>query len=60
MARGGLSDIESSSESEEESILETVPIEKEEEIEDGEATHRLACVNLNWDVVTVRFLICIG
>ena len=27
--------------------------EKEEVIEDGEATHRFACVNMNWDNVTV-------
>lgn len=54
MARGEISDMESSSDSEEEPTQEATP-EEEEEIEDGEATHRLACVNLNWDVVTVEY-----
>ena len=57
MARGEINDMESSSESEDESLLKSAPEpepqEEEEEIEDGEATHRLACVNLNWDIVTV-------
>lgn len=30
--------------------------EEEEEIEDGEATRRLACVNLNWDAISVSFV----
>lgn len=57
MARGEINDMESSSESEDDSLLKSAPEpepqEEEEEIEDGEATHRLACVNLNWDIVTV-------
>lgn len=56
MARGEISDMESSSDSEDEELINAEPeqvSEKEEEIEDGDATHRLACVNLNWDVVTV-------
>ena len=56
-ARGEIDDMESSSESEDEILIKSAPEpepeEEEEEIEDGEATHRLACVNLNWDIVTV-------
>ena len=40
-----------------EDLLEQEPAveeeEEEEEIEDGEGTRRLACVNLNWDAITV-------
>lgn len=48
----------SSDESEvaDEDLLEQEPEveeEEEEEIEDGEASRRLACVNLNWDAITV-------
>lgn len=56
-----MNDMESSSESEDEALIKGSPEEKseEEEIEDGDATHRLACVNLNWDIVTVfSFLGC--
>ena len=68
-ARGETSDMESSSESEveDEVLLQQEPEEEEEEeevcvsqennlqIEDGEATRRLACVNLNWDIISVDF-----
>ena len=61
--------MESSSESEveDEVLLQQEPEEEEEEevvcvlqddnvqIEDGEATRRLACVNLNWDTISVGF-----
>ena len=65
MARGEIDGMESSSEEELENVEETqvkeVEEEKEEEEEeeeeilDGDATHRLACVNLNWDIITVNF-----
>ena len=60
LARGEIENSESSSDSEDEALLEASPEEqkegeeeKEEVIEDGEATHRFACVNMNWDNVTV-------
>lgn len=63
LARGEIENSESSSDSEDEALLEATPEEKkeeeveEEEVEDGEATHRFACVNMNWDNVTVCQLI---
>ena len=60
LARGEIENSESSSDSEDEALLEATPEEKkeeevveEEEVEDGEATHRFACVNMKWDNVTV-------
>lgn len=64
LARGEIENSESSSDSEDEALLEASPEEqkeveeeKEEVIEDGEATHRFACVNMNWDNVTVFYLL---
>ena len=40
-------------------LEDQVDSEEPEEIEDGEATHRLACVNLNWDVISAVDLLSV-